>query len=630
MKETALVYMPWATTTMPSLALGLLKSVLEREDIPTDVYYLNVRFTKYMDKVMYEEISEICDAFTFAVEWMFAQYLFSEEKMREGKVSYSNLILPILKSDPILYMYLRTRKEIIEPLINNIIPKFIEDCLNDIEWGNYKVVGFKCMIGYQVSSLLLSKKIKERYPDIKIVFGGPNVREVMGEEILKCFEWVDYVIDGEGEESLPALVKNIAKDILYEDIPGIVYMKDGECIRSKQSAKMAELDELPIPDYSDYYIEFQNNDLKEFLPSINSIFEGSRGCWWGEKCQCTFCGQCNGYLKFRSKSTDRVLNEVLDLIEKYDNKNFWATDCILSLDYFDTLIPELIKRKLDLNVFFEVKPTLTREQISMLYAAGIRKLQAGIENINTRLLKLMHKGVSAIQNIQFLKLCTEQGISVFWIMLYRIPGEEKQCYDEVINLIPSISHLEPPAPGRLFPINLDRFSPYFNDPEKYGIKDIKPKAMFNLIYPDPKINLNNISYEFDFTFNKSEETVKLYINNLNTAVTKWQKAYENKKYYCWYRVENDAVEIEDNRPIVAGQESDIHRKYTLKGLEMQVFLLCNDICSLEDIYREVNKNREKEIGKDKLQEIIGWLKDNKLLLEETGRYTNMALLKISK
>lgn len=621
LSDIALVFMPWASVSMPSIALGLLKNVLEENEISADVHYLNVKLAKLMDKVLYEEIS---GSTTYASEWLFSQSLYHEDKIKDGNVNFNQIIGETIEYDHYLYMYLKRRKDVLQPVLQKIIPKFIEECLDSINWGAYKAIGFSCMIGYQMSALLFSKKLKERFPDIKIIFGGPNVREKTGEEILKNFDYVDYIIDGEGELALPELVNNIKAEKFYEKIPGVLFKRNGIVERVDELQEAVELDKLPIPDYSDYFNEINGSGIENEV-SIMTSFESSRGCWWGQKCQCTFCGLSNGYLKYRSKSAKKVLEELIEQSEKYNIKSFFATDLILCSDFYKDLIPELIERNLNLDIFYEIKPNIKSEQIKMLRKAGIKTVQAGIESLNTKLLKLLRKGVTAIQNIHFMKTCEENDILVKWNLLYRIPGEQKESYEEMIHIIPSLVHLRPPAGGTLIQIALDRFSPYYNDKQKYGLKDIKPKGFYYLSYPNKEIDLNNIAYTFEFSYDNADRTVLSYIENLALHVSTWQKNYDEKNFYFTYINNDGTIQIEDNRPVSFQQLTTKVNYYTLEGIESYIFLLCNDVCSFEQIFISVCKDYQDDMDREQLKMIMNKLVGSRLLFEESGMYVNLAL-----
>ena len=619
MKNVALVCAPWTSIEMPSIALGTLKSVLVSKNISTDVHSLNVKLLKYMDKDLYEEIS---GSSTHVSEWIFSQYLYNKDYLQGLKINYKSSIDSTVDVDHHLYMYLKKKTSVLQQVVCEKIPNFLDECLNTIDWGSYKIIGFTCALGNQLASLVLSKRIKQRFPNVKIVFGGPNVRGITAEEIMKNFTWVDYIVDGEGEIAFPSLVNRILEGRFEEEIPGVLFRKDGVCVRSEGDFEIVPLDDIPQPDYTEFFDEIKKSGLEEVMSEVRIAFESSRGCWWGQKCQCSFCGLNNGYLKYRTKSQEKVLRELTDQSARYNRKRFFATDLVISAESFDVLLPEMINRKLGYNIFYEVKATMSRKEMSLLAQAGITFVQAGIESLDTKLLKLLRKGVSAIQNIQFLKFSSEFGIYVAWNLLYRMPWEEKESYDKMIELVPLLYHLQPPSAGMIIPIALDRFSPYFNDPQKYGIVDIKPKATFSLIYPDPKINLMNIAYTFDFAFENSESLVMSYIGELITAFYGWQKTYEEKKYYLNYRLVDGKVLIEDNRPL--DNNNTEARKYYLENLEKEVFLLCDEISSLQEIQKKIDEGTGR-VEADELKSAIGKLMEKKILYEESGRYVNLAV-----
>src|SRR5262249_14811748 len=153
----------------------------------------------------------------------------------------------------------------------------------------YAVVGFTSVFTQHLASLLLAQKIKQLHPQIKIVFGGANVEGVMGQEALRSFDWIDYVVDGEAEESFPVLVKNILAGQFYDPIAGVSFRNGDEVYLSSERPRMTQLNKVPIPDYSDFFREVEATGLKNrFQPYL--MFESARGCWWGEKAHCVFCG----------------------------------------------------------------------------------------------------------------------------------------------------------------------------------------------------------------------------------------------------------------------------------------------------------------------------------------------------
>ena len=96
---------------------------------------------------------------------------------------------------------------------------------------------------------------------------------------------------------------------------------------------------------------------------------------------------------------------------------------------------------MDLSLFYETKANLRKDQVALYRAAGLTAIQPGIESLSTPVLKLMRKGVSALQNLQLLKWCSEYGIDAKWNFLAGFPGEAPEWYAGLPELVRKVRHL---------------------------------------------------------------------------------------------------------------------------------------------------------------------------------------------
>ena len=143
----------------------------------------------------------------------------------------------------------------------------------------------------------------------------------------------------------------------------------------------------------------------------------------------------------------------------------WTT--LSTSDTSGTFCPQLSAARCDLEIFYETKANLKKDQLRTFYSSGVHAMQPGIESLSTPILRLMRKGVTALQNIRLLKWCAEIGITPAWNLLYGFPGEPAQEYARMAELIPSLVHFTPPT---FTPIQMERFSPYFDRPAEFGIE----------------------------------------------------------------------------------------------------------------------------------------------------------------
>ncbi len=121
-------------------------------------------------------------------------------------------------------------------------------------------------------------------------------------------------------------------------------------------------------------------------PQIDPLlfFETSRGCWWGQKHHCKFCGLNGATLAFRSKSPRRAIDELRYLVDRHGVHRACSSDNILDHRYFDTLLPMLREAGLDLAFVYEMKTNLTRRQVESLLEAGLGAAQLGDRDLHAR------------------------------------------------------------------------------------------------------------------------------------------------------------------------------------------------------------------------------------------------------
>jgi magnesium-protoporphyrin IX monomethyl ester (oxidative) cyclase len=192
-------------------------------------------------------------------------------------------------------------------------------------------------------------------------------------------------------------------------------------------------------------------------------------------------------------------------------------------EYVTEVLPRL-KTPRDMRIFYEVKADLTRRELSALADAGVTLVQPGIEALATSTLKLMRKGTSSLQNISFLKHCAALGIRPFWNLLIGFPYETDEIYRRYAAIIPLLTHLYPPT--GVYPVRFDRFSPYHQNPEMYGV-NLYPLEWYSFVYPFDQNDLNEFAYYFA-DHNSSAEyarAVSDWIGPLRDLVDNWKKRW---------------------------------------------------------------------------------------------------------
>ncbi len=281
--NVALVNMPFASAARPSLALGLLKSELGAIGVSAHVENFALSFAELIGRDEYLYLSDQAPPELLAGEWVFAACLFRDDPGRTelyerlaGSSRYA--------ADLDVIRYARSRAE-----------DFLRGCLAAVDWHQYDVVGFTTTFAQNIASLALAQRVKELHPSCRIVFGGANCEGEMGLALHRCFPFVDLVCSGEADLSFPRLVRGLHEDGEAAEIPGVVARRRGRTVyRSLSAERVRNLDELPYPSFDEFF-EHADRGMRRVV-----VMETARGCWWGDKHHCTFCG-IDFPLKYRSR-----------------------------------------------------------------------------------------------------------------------------------------------------------------------------------------------------------------------------------------------------------------------------------------------------------------------------------------
>ena len=610
-KKVLLVSMPFGALERQALGLSLLKARLVQEGVDCSIRYLTFPFAELIGGEEYCYISTDLPHTAFVGEWIFTAALYGQNAHEERRYIREVLENTWQLDDESIGRIMRAR---------SMVPHFIDHCMATVEWKDYSLVGFTSTFEQNIASLAMAKRIKERYPGVKIVFGGGNWEGQMGRELHRQFRFVDYVCVGEADDSFPALVKYLFtsnKEVKSRAMPtGIIYRRNARTNYTGRSKLICNIDRLPIPDYSDYFHELGQSSVGSFVvPTL--LFESSRGCWWGGKKQCTFCGLNGSTLTFRAKSAERVLRELKYLIEQWGIDMVQAVDNVVNMKYFKDFFPALAQDSQSVQLFYEVRASLTREHVKLLRAAGVNHVQPGIESMSDHVLRLMRKGTTALQNIQFLKWCREYGVRTDWNLLYGFPGENRKDYSiETMNLLWPIRFLNPPT--ACGPIRLDRFSPYYKFSGKFGLTQVRPTVSYKYLYPFGRRSLEKIAYYFDYDYEPKVDPSG-YADEVIKYVEEWQLHPEKGTL--------ESVERMDGKLGLVDTRSDaVRSQVMLSGLDREVYEFCDRVRSFESVVKHLRRTfSDREIKESQVYKFLQSLLLNKLMVKNKESYLSLAI-----
>lgn len=605
-----LLSMPWAQLTLPSIQIGTITPILRRAGADVEPRFLYLEFMDFLSSrgvsvAEYDQLSER--------SWLtgFGDWLFRLPPLAEGIDAKDEAYLEALRRNAPEFVASGLR-------IREHIPAFIDACCARITRSAPDVVAFTTTFSQNLASLLLAKRLKAEMPQVTILFGGANCEGPMGVALHRSFPFVDFVVRGEAENALPMLVDVLRGHGDLASIGGLVYRVGGETlVNPPDPGQAVSMDDVPTPDYDAYFAALRESPLRGTIDRhVRLLVESSRGCWWGEKHHCTFCGLNGSSMTFRSKRAERFGAELVALSRTYGRVAFQCVDNILDMRYLNSLLPAIAEARArgeDYTLFYETKANLRKEHVRLMRDAGVAAIQPGIESLSTPLLKQMRKGVTALQNVRLLKWAREYGIRVSWNLIFGFPDEPVEEYRKLYELLPSISHFDRPG---LTPLLLERFSPYFEDPDAFGITITGPLEHYRAVYRLPEETLFDLAYDFAYEVRgRTSEPIYEQLHQRIFELWPSRRAAAAARALTHERG-FDFVTLRDRRRGLSPQT------LTLTDVGARVYLACDAGASRADLLA-LGEPSER----DGIATLLDTLTEKRFLFREDDRYLSLSISK---
>jgi radical SAM superfamily enzyme YgiQ (UPF0313 family) len=261
-----------------------------------------------------------------------------------------------------------------------------------IEKAKPKFLGFSIIDGNIDASLAIAKLIKEKYPEIKILFGGngvecldfgrlPNTNYRTNE-----YTFIDAISRGDGEQTFVDILKSDWSEESLMSIKGLVWNCNGVFIHNGMRANIS-MNDLPVPDYSsledNYYYKSVYQDTKPLTMS--------RGCPF----RCSFCSVPDYIPEYRWRTTDNVIEEMEGWIAK-GKRHFFCHDSIINGNpgWLKELCEKIIEKGLNITFGGNMRLSSTMRDLDTmrLYRrAGLTKFITGFESASEPVLRHMKK-----------------------------------------------------------------------------------------------------------------------------------------------------------------------------------------------------------------------------------------------
>ncbi len=332
-------------------------------------------------------------------------------------------------------------------------------------------IGFKLWTGDGFEdSVRIAKAVKKCFPGLPILAGGPHV-DVFRRLILKKTDAFDFLVCGEGEETIIEIAEHINNRSTLRTIPNLIFSENGR-IKITNPKRIEKLDNLPSPVYDPHVYPSMEGDQKVKIVTVDE----SRGCFMG----CYFCPHpSKSGARLRMKSPEKFVEEIKRLKKKYGFSTFRyagsATPTRLATRIANRLAEE------QLNIFYSMfgNIRISREKdFKILKESGCLAIFFGLESGSPAILdRSLGKSFTVENAEKILKACRGSGIFTTTSIIFPAPFETKSTKKETLDFLRTV---RPDSVIVTFPILIPGTA-WASSPQKFGFtltdSDISRKAM---------------------------------------------------------------------------------------------------------------------------------------------------------
>ena len=314
--------------------------------------------------------------------------------------------------------------------VRHIDHTFLErrEVLEQIEALQPAVIGIYCMITMQDEALSLAAQVRDK---ALTIVGGPYPS---GEPETFVDDF-DLVAVGEGEETILGVLEHL-HDRSFEDVPGLVFRRDGEIVKTAPRMRSKDMSHLPLPYRGDVpnaqYVDYWRRHWKDATTPLMS----TRGCPF----RCDFCHKSVFGDLFSARPVESVVAEMREIAELgYDH--VWMSDDLFTLNYKRTMQLAQAIEEARLPLTWECLSRVThvdKALFDQMHRAGCKRIFFGIESGDENVLKEMKKGITPDQARAAVEACVAAGIKAAGFFMVGYLGETTDSLIRSINFSSSL------------------------------------------------------------------------------------------------------------------------------------------------------------------------------------------------
>jgi radical SAM superfamily enzyme YgiQ (UPF0313 family) len=279
------------------------------------------------------------------------------------------------------------------------------------------------------SAFIIAEFIKARFPDIKIILGGPHASALPEETVSN--KDIDMVVCGEGEITVSEIADNLPRD----KINGICYKNGaGRPLVTPPRPLIESLDDLPFP-------SFEQLPIKKyfyFFPENSVGISTGRGC----PHDCSFCAsRVINRNHYRARRPEKIVEEVNYLYKKYGITSFifWEDTFTINRNRVEEICSLIIRYKLPIRWWCTTRADdLTPEMLKRMKSAGCHSIGIGIESGDERVLKATGKGINLSHVKKAVSWAHNLGIKPIGYFILGLPYETPESLRNTLKFAKSL------------------------------------------------------------------------------------------------------------------------------------------------------------------------------------------------
>ncbi len=295
------------------------------------------------------------------------------------------------------------------------------------------------MTKIQVIKLIKLLKTDARYGFPKIILGGPDITYNL-ENYLKA--GAQYLIIGEGEETMARLYWAITKKEDISQVAGIAYLENNVVVKTIARVKMKDLSKLPLPNRAGISIDKYLTTWKKHHGKSSMTISTQRGCPY----TCKWCSTAVYGQSYRRRPANLVVEEIVMLKKTYNPDTIWFVDDVFTVSHkwIKSFHEEILKQSQEFGIIpFECitrAERLNDEILQLLKEAGCYRIWIGAESGSQKIIDAMDRRVDVEVVQKIINKTNNIGIETGTFIMLGYPGEDE------IDIAKTIAHLKQSNP----------------------------------------------------------------------------------------------------------------------------------------------------------------------------------------